>query len=110
MTEIPAACTLPSAQVPPRIAQFTRLFSKSIAVDRPTPTRLTVTFHDSAPTAQAARELVAAETVCCSFFSFSLEPAAEGRLHLQIAVPSSHEQVLDEVAHLATSAAGRSFR
>jgi hypothetical protein len=92
------ACTLPTAERPLRVAEFDRLFSGAArAVHRHSPTRLSIDLVPSALTAAKVAELVARETECCAFFTFTLT-AAGGGLQLVVGVPDGHIAVLDALA------------
>lgn len=91
----PEACTLPTVDRPLRVAEFDRLFARaSVAVERLSPQAARITLPPSPETAAEAADLVARETECCSFFTFSVT-ATGGRLHLDVAVPESQTSVLD---------------
>ena len=107
MTWIPDACTLPTEQVPLRVAEFDQLFRMASRVDRPTPRTVQVTFDAAAEVEAIARDLIARESACCSFFRFGLDRDEHGQLLLQIAVPPGQECVLEGLAGIATGAAGR---
>jgi hypothetical protein len=94
---IPAdACTLPTAERPLRVAEFDTLFATALrAVERPAPDRLRLELDAAA--AASARQLVARETRCCSFFDFRFT-AADDRLLLDVRVPASRIDVLDGLA------------
>lgn len=92
----PDACTLPTAQQPLRVAEFDALFAAALrGLDRPAPTQLRLIL-DGAAQAQV-RDLVAREAACCSFFTFTVESAAGGRLYLDVEVPPARVDVLDAV-------------
>jgi hypothetical protein len=97
---IPAdACTLPTAERPLRVAEFDTLFATALrAVERPAPDRLRLELDAAA--AASARQLVARETRCCSFFDFRFT-AADDRLLLDVRVPASRIDVLDGLARRA---------
>jgi hypothetical protein len=96
MTWVPPTCTLPTADRPLRIAEFADLFAHGI-VERPAHTRLTLRLEPTPEVAATAAGLAMRETGCCSFFTFTLT-AAEGRLHLDVAVAPEHAGVLDAMA------------
>jgi hypothetical protein len=106
-TWAPAACTLPAAERPQRAAGFDALFAGAVrGIERAGPTRLRLELQPSPQAAARAAELAAAETRCCSFFTFTLTAAA-GRLVLDITVPAPHTGTLDLLAgHAAATAAG----
>lgn len=92
------ACTLPTVDRPLRIAQFDELFAASVRdVRRAEPSRLSLRLTATPEVASRTAELVAKETACCSFFSFTLTATA-GALSLDIAVPAAHIAVLDAMA------------
>jgi len=103
---VPDACTLPTADRAGRVAEFDGLFSATVrAAERTGPTRLRLELEPSPEAAARAAGLAAAETRCCSFFTFTLT-AAGGALSLDVAVPDSQVAVLDALADRALAAAG----
>src|SRR5689334_23286308 len=82
----PDACTLPTAERPLRATDFDELFAGAVlGIDRPAPTRLRLDLrHDPAAAGRVA-ELAAAETGCCSFFTFTLTVTGSA-LTLDVAV------------------------
>jgi hypothetical protein len=93
----PDACTLPTAEVPLREAEFARLFNRHLkSVTRVNATTLDLTLAAEAHAITA--DLTARETQCCSFFHFELTPQDDDRLLLRIAVPPAHTAVLDGLA------------
>ncbi len=103
----PQACTLPTSRRPLRAAEFGGLFTDAVrGLERVAPTRLRLDLEASPQVAGRAAELAAAETQCCSFFTFTLT-ATGGSLVLEIAVPAPHAAVLDALADRAAVAAGR---
>jgi hypothetical protein len=102
---MPESCTLPSAERPLRAADFAGFLADTVrAADRITPTRLRLDLEPGPQAAVRAAELAAAETNCCSFFTFILTVAGQG-LTLDIDVPARHVAVLDALD--ATLAAAR---
>ncbi|MFB8003842.1 hypothetical protein [Nocardia sp. NPDC056000] len=90
---VPDSCTLPTAAQPVRVAEFDRFFIDAVRrVDRPGHTRLDL-FIDG-DSEHLGRDLAARETSCCSFFTFTFEPADEG-VAMHIDVPVAHAAVLD---------------
>ena len=107
-TWIPQACTLPISEQPLRVAEFDRLFAEVVqGVERTAPTRLHLDLRPDPKIAGRAAELMAAETSCCSFFTFILTVTG-GSLGLDVAVPPAHVAVLDALTHRASAAAGLS--
>lgn len=102
----PSACTLPTSERPLRVAEFDGLFSEAaLGVERVGPGRLRLELRASPQVAGRAAELVAAETACCSFFTFMLT-ATNGRLVLEVTVPAAHVGVLDALADRAAARTG----
>ena len=98
------ACTLPTAEQPLREAEFTALFATALrAVERPEPARLRLSLDPGPGVAEAARDLIARESSCCSFFDFRLIPG-EDRLVLEVGVPPARVEVLDGMARQAEAA------
>ncbi len=98
----PDACTLPAAERPLRGAEFAGLLTDSVrASERPEPTRLHLDLRPGPEVAARAAALAAAETECCSFFTFTLT-AGGGALSLDITVPAAHTAVLDALAGLSS--------
>lgn len=105
-TWAPEACTLPAAERSRRAAEFDGLFAGAVrGIERAEPARLRLDLQPGPQTAARAAELAAAETGCCSFFTFTITVAA-GRLLLDITVPAAHAGTLDLLADRAAAAAG----
>jgi hypothetical protein len=105
-TRVPEACTLTAAELPQRAAEFDGLFTDAVCgIERAGPTRLRMDLRPDPQVAGRAAELVAAETGCCSFFTFTITIAA-GRLILDVAVPAAHTAMLDVLADHAAAASG----
>ena len=99
------ACTLPTAEQPLREAEFDELFATSVReVQRPEPGRLRL--HLAAGAQERARDLVARESSCCSFFDFRFS-GEEGQLVLDVRVPPQRVPVLDGMARQAEAARAR---
>lgn len=99
------ACTLPTADRPLRVAEFDDLFASALhEVQPPAPgapqTRLILTGDADLPA--RVQRLVAAETSCCSFFTFTVtnlgpeagSAAGQARIALGISVPPARADVL----------------
>jgi hypothetical protein len=97
--EVPA-CTLPTAERPLRVAEFTALFAGLTGVDRRGPGSLRLRMADRPGLAAEAADLTARESECCSFFAFGLARAV-GDLLLDVCVPDAHVDVLDGLERLA---------
>jgi hypothetical protein len=99
----PQACTLPSAERPLRAAEFDGLFAEAVrSIERVGPAQLRLDLKPSPQVAGRAAELMAAETGCCAFFTFTLT-ATDGRLVLEVAVPAPYIGVLDALAGRAAA-------
>lgn len=89
-TWVPDVCALPTAERPLRVAEFDRLFADHLRhAYRVDPQSLDLVL-DPAARATAA-DLIARESSCCSFFTFTLT----GALNLRITVPPARTEVLD---------------
>jgi hypothetical protein len=101
----PAACTLPSADRPLRLAEFDRLFATALrGVHREGPRDLAMTLAAAPGRVDAVRSLIRREVECCSFFEFRLEEGDPLRLH--VAVPPPHAGILDALAERASRLSG----
>ena len=91
-------CTLPAAERPPRLAEFDAFVAGAvIGLERPARDRLRLAPTPGPEVAGRAAAPAMKESRCCSFFTFTLT-AAGGALHLEIAVPERHRDVLDGLA------------
>jgi hypothetical protein len=98
---VPQACTLPMVEQPLRVAAFDRLFGEAVqGIERVAATRLHLDLRPEPEVAGQAAELAAAETKCCSFFTFTLTMTG-GAVGLDVAVPPAHVGVLDALAERA---------
>jgi hypothetical protein len=87
---VPAACTLPTADQPLRVREFDQLFADHLrSARRVDPCTLDVTLDASSRAVVA--DLIARETGCCSFFTFTLSDD----VRLLISVPATQIAVLD---------------
>jgi hypothetical protein len=94
-TWFPQECTLPTAERPLRVAEFDALFAAAVRpARRPAPDTLEVFLAAGAEVAAAARDLMARETACCSFFTFTLRTGARESV-LEVRVPAAQAAVLD---------------
>ncbi len=106
MTWVPDSCTLPTEQVPLRVAEFNDLFAQALrSLRRLEPTRLRLALADTTQIRTTVADLVAQETACCSFFDFTLTHGHDGGLWVDVRVPAGREAVLDGLARQATAAA-----
>jgi hypothetical protein len=105
-TWAPEMCTLPASERPQRAAEFDALFAAAVrGIVRAGPGRLRLDLQPGPETAARAAELAAAETGCCSFFTFTITVTA-GRLLMDITVPAAQAGTLDLLAGRAAAAAG----
>ncbi len=103
---MPSTCTLPTADRPLRLAEFDGLFAEAVqSVTRPDQTRLRLDLVFSPENAARTADLVARETGCCSFFTFTLT-VADGRLVLEVAVPPEQAGILDALQTRAATRKG----
>jgi hypothetical protein len=94
----PADCTLPTAERPARAAEFSELFRHAVTgTERIGPQQLRLTLRRDRQIAAQAAELAAAETECCSFFTFTLTVANDCLL-LDVSVPPARVEILDALA------------
>ena len=104
---VPDACTLPAAQQPLRAAEFDEVFTRSVrGTERAGRSRLRLDLDPAPGVAGRIAELAAAETGCCSFFTFILT-VADGSLLLDITVPPASTGVLDALAARLAGLPGR---
>jgi hypothetical protein len=95
-----AACTLPTAERPLRVAEFTDLFATLTGLDRCDPRWLRLRLAGVPGLAERARDLTAREVECCSFFDFGITHDGSD-LVLDVRVPPEHADVLDGLERLA---------
>lgn len=104
MRPVSAACTLPTAEQPLRVAEFEELFATLLTgVERTSPTTVVLDLRAGAAEEAQVRDLAARETECCSFFRFTLTHTGADRLRLDVAVPEAHADVLDGLTELVTA-------
>jgi hypothetical protein len=97
----PQECTLSPAGRQARALEFSETFAETVRrVERPEGTRLWLELEPGPATAARVAALAAAETSCCSFFTFTLTAAA-GSLSLDVVVPPAQLPVLDALAERA---------
>jgi len=91
----PSSCSLPTPERPLRVAEFDEFFAAAVlGWERQSPCTAVLDLRADPVVAGRAGELIASETGCCSFFSFTLA-ATGGRLTLTITVPAEDVTVLD---------------
>ncbi|MFF5226092.1 hypothetical protein [Dactylosporangium sp. NPDC000521] len=104
--DVPAACTLPTAERPLRLAEFDALFTTAVrSVETVSPTHARMRLTGPAGLEATVRDLAARETACCSFFTFTVTPGpAADALVLDVEVPAAYTDVLASLAGRATAA------
>jgi hypothetical protein len=92
----PQSCTLAGADLTLRVAEFDDLFATALRdFDRLGRLRLRLVLDPSAE--PATRDLLARESECCSFFTFTLS-SGDDSLAVDVEVPPSRADVLDALA------------
>lgn len=100
------ACTLPSADRPLRVADFDALFAAHLReVVRPTTTRARLVMAGGDDVADRVRRLAAAESTCCTFYSFTVTERPDA-VDLDITVPEAYADVLAGLTARAAAALG----
>ncbi len=108
MLSLTDSCTLPVAERPLRAAEFDALFAAYLVGLEPiTPTRLSMLLAGSEGLLGMVRDLTERESACCSFFTFTLAPADDGAVRLDVEVPPARAAVLAAVAARARSLMSR---
>jgi hypothetical protein len=97
------ACTLPTADRPTRLAEFDGLFASLQEVRREEPGWLRLRLDDGEGVEDQARDLVARESGCCSFFDFTVQ-RGDGDVVVDVRVPDSRIAVLDGLTAQAEAA------
>ena len=94
MTDLPIACTLTSDAISDRLAFIEKLTHDGLIARESTDTGLRVRLRDTQDVERRARELIAAESSCCSFLTSSLE-RVDGELVLEIRGPDDARPIID---------------
>ena len=94
MTDLPIACTLTPDTMTDRLAFIDELARDGLIARAPTDDGLRVRLRDTADVERRTRELIAAESSCCAFLTFSLERVG-GELVLEINGPDDARPVID---------------
>ena len=103
---IPASCTMPTAEQPLRLAEFDALFAEDVlSVQQTSPSEVALGLRPEAEVAARAAQLAAAETGCCSFFTFDLTLTG-GRADLVVSTGPEHTDVLAALAARASALIG----
>ncbi|WP_327412063.1 hypothetical protein [Streptomyces sp. NBC_01233] len=97
---------MPTEERPLRVAEWDALLSERlISLSRPEPLRLRLDLTGGPCAEERVRDLVARESRCCSFFTFTTTPG-KGLVRLDISVDQLHEAVLDALAARTTAGSG----
>lgn len=105
---VPASCTLPTVEQPVRRGEFDDLFATAVvAVRQVSPTRTRLELRPDPDAASRAAALAVKETGCCSFFDFALA-MADGKVTLEVAAASAHQEVLAALTARAETLSGAS--
>ena len=103
---IPASCSMPMAEQPLRLAEFDALFAEDVlSVEQTSSREIALALRPESHVAARAAQLAAAETDCCSFFTFGFT-ITEGRVDMVVSTGPRHEDVLAALASRAASLAG----
>lgn len=103
--DVPASCTLPTAEQPVRVAEFAELFASTLTDRQRVDDRnLRLILSGGETVAARVRDLVARETRCCAFFEFVVTGEGD-RVLLDVAVPAVRTGVLDGLVELADRSA-----
>ncbi|MFC4463563.1 hypothetical protein ACFPH6_02910 [Streptomyces xiangluensis] len=106
-TWVPRSCTLPTTEQPLRVAEFDALFAERLTgSSRPDRLRLQLVLTGGPGVEETVRDLVARESGCCSFFTFTVSPGPEW-ICLDVEVDGAYEGVLDALQERAAVAVGR---
>jgi hypothetical protein len=108
-------CTLPTAALPARLMEFDELFRRQVMVPRRIgPHRVEFTFASADGVYAQVSDLVARESVCCSFFEFTIDQrsqlSVEDQLVLRVGVPEKYDDVLDALMDRAVAAIDKAGR
>lgn len=104
-----AACTLPTAERPLRLAEFDDLFATSLrSIERTGASAVRMLLAGDAGLAARTEALANAESTCCSFFSFEVTPLEDDGVAFEVAVPAVYIGVLAGLVDRAASALGDS--
>jgi hypothetical protein len=94
MPELPIACTLSPDDMPARLALIDALAADGLLDRTPTASGMRVRLRDTPDIERRTRELVTAESACCTFLDFALG-REDGALVLDISGPPEARPVID---------------
>ena len=95
-----ACCTLDAAEMPARLKEWSDLRDRSLGI-RLIDGGVSMTLATSEPMSQVA-DLIARESECCAFYTFTLRVAAQGR-ELRITAGEGREIAVQALLGLAPS-------
>ena len=95
LAQVPEACTLPTAELPLRQAEFDELFGTAVDIARLTDRHARLSLAGPAGLAEQVRDLAAREQECCSFFTFTIGTQPPDLVIFEVEVPAGHVAVLD---------------
>jgi hypothetical protein len=101
-----AACTLPSADRPLRVADFDALCAAYLVrAERTRPTAARLVMAGGPGVADRVQRLADAESSCCAFFDFAVSDDGD-EVVLDVSVPPTYADVLAGLVSRAASALG----
>ncbi len=95
--KVPIACSLADDAARDQLGEWHDLLATSVAVDRASPTEVSIRLCDDPSLLVVAIQLAQREKSCCPFFDFMLRIEAEAFI-LQINVPEDAAPLLDGFA------------
>jgi hypothetical protein len=95
MTDLPIACTLTPSAMTDRLAFIDDLGRDGLIAREATESGLRVRLRGTADIERRTRELIAAESSCCSFMTFSLE-RVDDVLVLDITGPPDARPIIEQ--------------
>lgn len=102
-----AACTLPTAERPLRLAEFDKLFTTSLrSIERTDANAVRMLLAGDPGLAERTQALADAESTCCSFFTFGVTPLEDGHVAFDVLVPTAYVEVLGGLVDRARATLG----
>lgn len=102
----PAACALPLADLPGRMAEWDALIAESVDVAGVGRGRVRLTLDRARTSPAAVADLAGREAQCCSFLTFELT-VGERELTLEVTADAGHEEALDVLVRRAQAVTER---
>jgi hypothetical protein len=94
MTDLPIACTLTAEAMTDRLGFIEELARDGLVARESTAAGLRVHLRATVDVERRTRQLIAAESSCCSFLTFALEHV-DGELVLDISGPADARTAID---------------